>query len=270
MTDKTSERPYWAPEGVDTTKPSSARVYDYYLGGTYNFAVDRELGDQVIALLPETPEIMRANRAFLRRAVEHLAERGVRQFIDLGSGIPGVDNVHEVSRRVAPDCRVLYVDSDDLAVAHSQAILADVEGTAVLQADVADPGAVLDSAELPQLVDLRQPVALLLASVLQFVPDEAEPDGIVATYRDAIPQGSYLALSHATADGMRDTDAEVSALYQRGGTPIRYRTHDDVRGFFDGFELLPPGLVHLERWRPGFAADVEGPLHGAAGLGCKR
>jgi hypothetical protein len=266
------ERPEWAPVGIDLDRPSAARVYDFYLGGFHNFAVDREMGRQAVAMWPDLPEIMRANRGFLRRAVEFLVDAGIRQFIDLGSGIPTVGNVHEVAQRLAPDTRVVYVDNDPVAVEHAQAILAGDDRTAVVQADMRDPDAVLSDPAVQGLLDLSRPVAVLMVAVLHFVPDEDDPAGLVARFRDAVPAGSYLALSHATAGEQADRAAEHRGLYQRTATPMTMRTRDQVVRLFDGWELAEPGVVSLQQWRPEPgtpAPDRPERMPGLAGVGRK-
>jgi S-adenosyl methyltransferase len=258
--------------GIDLDRPSAARVYDFYLGGFHNFAADREMGRQAVQMWPDLPEIMRANRGFLRRAVEFLVGAGVRQFLDLGSGIPTVGNVHEVAQRLAPDTRVVYVDNDPVAVEHSQAILAGDERTAVVQADMRDPDGVLAEPAVQALLDLGQPTAVLMVAVLHFVPDEDDPAGLVARFRDAVPAGSYLALSHATAGEQADRAAEHRGLYRRTATPMTMRTPNQVVRLFDGWELVEPGVVYLPQWRPepGTPA-IERPerMTGLAGVGRK-
>jgi hypothetical protein len=254
--------------GIDLDRPSAARVYDFYLGGFHNFAADREMGRQAIQMWPDLPEIMRANRGFLRRAVEFLVGAGVRQFLDLGSGIPTVGNVHEVAQRLAPDTRVVYVDNDPVAVEHSQAILAGDERTAVVLADMRDPDGVLAEPAVQALLDLGRPTAVLMVAVLHFVPDEDDPPGLVARFRDAVPAGSYLALSHATAGEHADRAAEHRGLYRR----TAMRTPNQVVRLFDGWELVEPGVVYLPQWRPepGTPA-IERPerMTGLAGVGRK-
>jgi SAM-dependent methyltransferase len=207
---------------------------------------------------PELPQIMRVNRAFLRRAVTYLAAQGVRQFLDIGSGIPTVDNVHTVAQEVAPGSRVVYVDIDPVAVAHSQAILADDPCTRALLGDFRRPGDVLSDPALTSLLDLDQPVALLMVALLHFVPDEDDPSAVIARYRDALAPGSHLVISHASQDGQRERGQEHQGLYQRAGTPMTMRSRERVERFFDGFELVDPGLVYLMDWRPDGAASPGG------------
>lgn len=244
------ERPEWAPSGIDLDRPSAARVYDFYLGGFHNFAVDREMGRQAVRMWPDLPELMQANRGFLRRAVQFLVGAGVRQFLDLGSGIPTVGNVHEVAQRATPDTRVVYVDNDPVAVEHSRAILAGDERTAVVQADLRDPDSVLNDEATRRMLDFDRPIAVLMVAVLHFVGDDADPAGLLRRFRDAVPAGSYLALSHATPGEEDDRAAEHRGLYQRTATPMTMRHRDQIVGFFDGWELVEPGVVYFPEWRP--------------------
>ena len=247
------EQPSWVPPGLDTSRPSPARVYDYYLGGFHNFSADREMARRALQMWPELPTIMRANRAFLRRAVTHLTDAGVRQFLDIGSGIPTADNVHAVAQEVAPDAKVVYVDVDPVAVEQSRAILGDDPRTVAVHADLRDPATVLDQAG--RLLDLDQPVALLLVALLHFVPDQDRPAEVLRTYREALAPGSHLVISHATHEGQRELSTEHAELYRRMGTPMTMRSRDDVATFFDGYELVDPGLVYLLQWRPGADAS---------------
>lgn len=243
-------RPPWAPTSIDLTRPSAARVYDYYLGGSHNFAVDRAMADEAMRLWPELPQIMQANRSFLRRAVRYLTSQGITQFIDIGSGIPTAGNVHEVAQRANPDARVVYVDNDPVAVTHSRAILADSAGAAIVQADLRSPEQIFDDDALQGLVDLTRPVALLLVAVLHFVPDEDDPYGLVARLIAQLPQGSYLAISHASSDGHPELAASHQRLYERTPTPMTMRTGEQIERFFSGTRLVSPGLVPIPRWRP--------------------
>jgi hypothetical protein len=243
-------RPQWAPTSIDLTHPSAARVYDYYLGGSHNFAVDREMADEAMRLWPELPQIMQANRSFLRRAVRYLSSQGITQFIDIGSGIPTAGNVHEVAQRENPDARVVYVDNDPVAVTHSRAILADTAGATVVQADLRSPEQIFDDDALQSLIDLTRPVALLLVAVLHFVSDEDDPYGLVARLCARLPQGSYLAISHASSDGQPELAASHQQLYQRTPTPMTMRTGEEIKRFFSGTRLVSPGLVPISRWRP--------------------
>jgi hypothetical protein len=248
-------------------------VYDYYLGGSHNFEVDRQMAEEAIRLWPELPRLIRSNRAFLRRAVTFLAGQGIDQFLDIGSGIPTVGNVHEVARRVAPRARVLYVDRDPVAVAHSRAILAGDPNTRVLQADLRRPAEILDHPDLAATLDLTRPVALLLVAVLHFVPDADGPEEAVHTLRQPLARGSYLVLSHASPSGTAEKAATHQELYQRTPTPMTMRTEEQIERFFEGFELVPPGLVPLARWRPDEDAAVglsDSEMAGHAGVGRKQ
>lgn len=243
-------RPGWVSREVDVAVPSAARVYDYYLGGSHNLPVDRAMAREAIALWPALPQIMQANRGFLRRAVRYLLAQGITQFLDIGSGIPTVGNVHEVVRRALPEGRVVYVDIDPVAVAHSRVILSDEPHTAVVQADLRDVDSVLDDRALRDLLDLSQPVGVLMVAVLHFVTDADDPVGIVGRYRDAMAPGSHLVISHATGDGQPQRAGSHVALYRRSGTPMTMRSRAAVAGMFDGFDLVPPGAVFLPQWRP--------------------
>ncbi|MGP4017644.1 SAM-dependent methyltransferase [Saccharopolyspora sp. 5N708] len=261
------------PENLDLDKPNAARVYDYYLGGNHNFAIDRQMGDEAIRMWPELPLIMQANRAFLRRAVQYCTEQGIRQFLDLGSGIPTVGNVHEVAQQAAPGTPVVYVDTDPVAVAYSRKLLGDNPDVAIVRADLREPDQVLAAPEVTELLDLSQPVALMMVAVLHFVGDANRPGAIVARYRDALAPGSFLVISHATDEGRPDVAHPHAELYrQRTTTPMTLRSRAAVTGFFEGFELVEPGVVHLPLWRPVASADVaERPerITGLAGVGRK-
>ncbi|MFD1149026.1 SAM-dependent methyltransferase [Saccharothrix hoggarensis] len=250
---------------IDLTRPSAARVYDYYLGGAHNFAVDREMAEQAIAMWPELPLIMQANRAFLRRAVEFCVERGVTQFLDLGSGIPTVGNVHEVARAADPTSRVVYVDSDPIAVTYSRTILGDDPRTTVVQEDLRQPSDVLSCPQVVELLDFDRPIAVMMVAVLHFVQDD--PAGIIAAYRDAVPPGSYLVVSHATQEGQATQADEHTDLYRRRtATPMTMRSKAEVEALFDGFDLVEPGVVHLPLWRPASLEDVDEHPERFAGL----
>ncbi|GAA0523012.1 hypothetical protein Ade02nite_82650 [Paractinoplanes deccanensis] len=238
----------WVPAGVDMSRPSAARVYDYFLGGAHNFAVDRELAQQIEAMTPNIAETMRSNRVFLRRAVRFLVDQGIRQFLDIGSGIPTAGNVHEIALEAAADSKIVYVDVDPVAVEHSRAILVDTPNTAVVLADARDVDRILGEAS--KLLDFDRPVAVLLAGVLHFIPDGDDPAATVAEIRDAVPAGSYLLISHATADGQPAEVIEAQRLSGRTATEITLRPAAEIEAYFGGFELVEPGLVFIPRWRP--------------------
>ena len=245
---------------IDLTRPSAARVYDYYLGGFHNFPADRELAESTIAVRPTVRANARSGRNFLTRAVRHLvADRGVRQFLDLGSGIPTAGNVHEIAQAVDPSVRVVYVDIEPVAVSHGEMILAGNPNAACLLADLRDTERVLGSPAVRDLLDLSRPTALLLSLVLHFVPDEADPAGIVCSYRQALGPGSWLAISHGTHEFQPETALAATRLYGRTATPPRPRTRREVLDLLDGYAFAPPGLVLAEQWRPGRLRQVVEP-----------
>jgi len=252
--------PGWVPPGIDTGKANIARVYDYWLGGSNNFRADQDTARAMIAIEPNIRAIARANRDFLGRAVHLLAaEAGIRQFIDIGSGIPTGRNVHEVAQESAPGSRVVYADVDEVAVAHSSLLLEDNADTAVIQADLRDPDAILTATETHSLIDLGQPAGLLLVSVLHFLDDQDDPWRIVASLRDALAPGSYLVLSHGTGEAKPDVAAAANTVYlSKVAARGHYRSRADILRFFDGFTLVDPGLVYLPQWRPDKPDDVVG------------
>ncbi|SCE89677.1 S-adenosyl methyltransferase [Micromonospora viridifaciens] len=246
------QRPDWAPDTIDIERPSVARMYDYYLGGSHNFAADRATAQAMVAAVPEAPLMAQANRAFLRRAVQFLAESGVRQFLDIGSGIPTVGNVHEIAQKVDPECRVVYVDVDPVAVAHSREILAGNDRATVLQEDLRRPAAILDHPEVTRLLDFTQPVAVMIVAVLHFIPDADRPEEILRTLRAALAPGSYLVMSQASDDGRTQTGerAEAEQVYRRADNQLFIRSRAELAALFDGFELVDPGVVWVPQWRP--------------------
>ncbi|MFD0923456.1 SAM-dependent methyltransferase [Saccharopolyspora rosea] len=262
----------WVPPGVDEEVPSAARLYDYLLGGAHNFAADRELAERFLAALPSARHVARLNRAFLRRAVVFMAEQGVRQFLDIGSGIPTVGNVHEVAQGIDPQARVVYVDYESVAVAHAQLLLEGNENATIVQTDMLDPASVLQHPETRTLLDFSRPVGLIMAGVFHFVPHDRDAPGIIGRYRDALPSGSYLALSHFTADVSPDEMAEVVEVMRRSSDPVHTRTHAEVTELFTGFDLVEPGVVGTALWRPErpeLAARLPGASQIYAGVGRK-
>lgn len=245
----------WVPAGVDVERPSSARVYDFMLGGAHNFAVDRQMAEQLLAAYPNVPLIAQANRAFLRRAVEFLVTAGVRQFLDIGSGIPTVGHVHEIAQRAAPESRVVFVDIDPVAVAHSRQMLSGNERAAVIQEDVRRPEHIFDAPEVGRLLDLAQPVAVLIVSLLHFVPDPDSHAGIISRLTAGLVPGSYLALTHATNDGPHDW-SEAQKIYGRAGIEGTWRTHGEVEALFGGLDLVDPGVIWVPEWHPESPVDV--------------
>ena len=243
-------RPVWAPDNIDIETPSAARMYDYYLGGSHNFAADRALGDEVIRAFPDSRELCQANRAFLHRALAVLCGLGVDQFLDLGSGIPTVSNVHEAVRELNPAARTVYVDSDAVAFAHGQALLADVPEAVFVREDLRDPAAVLGHPQVAGLLDFGRPVAVLLFSVLHFIADEDDPRGILAAYREACVPGSYLAITHGTADYRPKEAKKAAGVYARSSHQVTSRSRAAVQDMFEGYELLDPGVADAILWRP--------------------
>ena len=240
------------PGGIDTRTPNVARIYDYLLGGKDNFAADREAAEQLIAAIPDVAAIARDNRSFLGRAVRYLAgQAGIRQFLDLGGGLPTQANVHELAQGVAPGVRVVYVDNDPVVASHGRALLATRDRVAMAFADLCEPSRVLEHPEVHGLIDWAQPVAVLCTSTLHFVPDEARPHAVIAEYRDRMASGSHLVITHGTKE--KDVAAERDAaadVYREASSHLHLRTLADVRRLFDGFELVDPGLVWITGWRP--------------------
>ncbi|GAA0359230.1 SAM-dependent methyltransferase [Microbispora corallina] len=240
-----------APGGLDVTRPNVARMYDYYLGGKNHFPADRAAAEKVIELSRgHVREAVRENRAFLGRAVLHLAgECGIRRFVDLGAGLPTQGNVHEIALAAAPDARVVYVDNDPVVAVHGRALLAGDPRVEFLEADLRRPGDVL--AALPaDFGPGDEPVALLMLACLHFVSDEEDPAGIVAQYRDALPPGSHIVVSHVTSDPLPAVMAAAGGVYGAANAPFDARPREAIARFFDGFELVEPGLVQLHEWRP--------------------
>jgi len=240
-----------APHGINPNIPHSARVYDYWLGGKDNFEADRRVAEQTMAAVPGVRESARNNRAFLGRAVRHLARAGIRQFLDLGTGIPTQGNVHEVAQAEAPGARVVYVDNDPIVMTHARALLTSTpEGrTAYIQADVRDPQSVLGHAGVRGTLDFTQPVGLMMVAILMHISDQDDPEGLVKAYADALVPGSYLVVSHLTLDlvSKRVADDYLAATRHQAmhRTP---RTGARIARFFDGFELVEPGLVAVSQW----------------------
>jgi SAM-dependent methyltransferase len=262
----------WVPPGIDAGKANIARVYDYWLGGSNNFRADQDAARAIIAIEPNIRGIARANRAFLGRAVRFLASEGIRQFVDIGSGIPTGRNVHEVAQEAAPGSRVVYADVDEVAVAHSRLILEDNADTAVIQGDLREPGDILTAPETQLIIDFSQPVGLLLVSVLHFLDDHDDPGRVVAQLRDALVPGSYLVLSHATGEAKPDVAAAANTVYMnKVAARGDYRSREEIMRFFDGFTVVDPGLVYLTQWRPDEPEDTGTDAANfwlLAGVGC--
>jgi hypothetical protein len=253
-------QPGWVPPGIDTGKANVARVYDWWLGGNHNFRADADAARAMITIEPNIRAFARANRAFLGRVVRFLAaEAGIRQFLDIGSGIPTARNVHQVAQDAVPGSRVVYVDVDDVAVAHSRLLLDDNPDATVIQADLREPAKILADPATQLLLDFTQPVAVLLVTVLHYLADADHPEQIVATLREALAPGSYLVICHACSDAKPDIAATIETAYKsRVPTEGRARTRAEIARFFDGLTLVEPGLVWLPQWRPDHLEDVPG------------
>ncbi|NUP49139.1 MAG: SAM-dependent methyltransferase [Catenulispora sp.] len=242
----------WTPTEIDTSVAHPARMYDYYLGGKDNYAADREAAEKVLAILPEGRAMALANRAFLGRAVRYLAGVGIRQFLDIGTGIPGPGSTSETAHTVAPDARIVYVDNDPIVLTHARALLAgDRPGlTTVVQADLRSPGDILDHPEVRRVLDFDEPVAVLLVAVLHFIKTDEDPAGIVERLKQHLAPGSYLVVSHGTGDFDPDRSEAAVRGYDKATAPFVLRDHKEVAGFFDGLDLVEPGVVQLPWWRP--------------------
>ncbi|QBI55555.1 SAM-dependent methyltransferase [Streptomonospora litoralis] len=258
-----------APAGIDTSRAHPARIYDYWLGGKDNFASDRAVGDQIVAAMPQIVDGARANRAFLQRAVTYLArEAGVRQFLDIGTGIPTAGNTHTVAQEIAPESRVVYVDNDPIVLTHARALLvgASEGATAYVESDLRDPEAIVRGAA--ETLDTEQPTAIMLLGILEFVTDDAEVADLLKRLLDAFPSGSHLVISHSSNVVDPEGMDEAARLWNEGGsTPLVLRTPDQLAGFFTGLELVEPGIVSCPLWRPDGIAEGIRPVDGFAGVG---
>jgi len=249
------------PDGIDVTRPSIARIYDYVLFGKDNFAADRAAAEKLFEAGLDRRHAL-ANRAFLVRAVRFLARQGVAQYLDLGSGLPTSPSVHEVARDTIPAARVVYVDHDPIVVAHNDALLATRDGVITIRGDIRDPDSVLAHRALAECLDFGQPVAVLLLSVLHFISHDEDAPGIIARFRERLAPGSYLAISVGTSDGADpDMLAEATQTYAGARMPFTLRSRAQILDLFDGFDLVEPGLVSLPEWRPEFNTDRT-PLKG--------
>jgi archaeosine-15-forming tRNA-guanine transglycosylase len=246
------------PEVVDVTTPNVARMYDYWLGGKDNFAVDREAADAVVSLASEPGVLrsVRANREFLGRAVRVCVEAGVTRFLDVGSGLPTQDNVHDVARRFTPDADVVYVDDDPVVCAHGQAILTRDDRVSFVRGDLRRPETILEQPDVARLVGAGEPVALLLVSVLHFLSADQDPGGVVARFRDALPSGSHLIVSHLTDDSRADEAEQAVKVYEHASAGLHPRSSAEITRLFDGFELLEPGLTTVAAWHPDHERDL--------------
>jgi O-methyltransferase involved in polyketide biosynthesis len=248
--------PSFIPEGVDLDRPNAARIYDWFLGGTANWAIDREFGARAVETFPMIKTIAKIGREFLGRGVSYLAKQGIDQFLDLGSGVPTVGNVHEIADSINPGSRCVYVDNEPVAVAHSQILLerdGDPDRHAVIQGDLRDPYGIWRQALETGVLDPERPIGLIMAGVLYFLSPEDNPREVVGQYRDLLTSGSYLLATHLTADGVPHDGEEADRLeirkqYQKSSTPFHFRDRAEFTGFFDGFELVEPGVVWLPEW----------------------
>ena len=256
---------------VDTTVAHISRVYDYWLGGKDNFAVDRIAAERVIAAYPDIVRSARGNRAFLGRAVRYLVdEAGIRQFLDIGTGLPAANNTHEVAQSAAPECRVVYVDNDPVVLSHAEALLASGPdgATAYVDADLRDPETILAAAA--EVLDFSRPVAVMLVAILQHLSDQDDPHGIVARIVAELPSGSYLALSHPARDIQAAAMAEIAdRMNELIAEKVTFRTRAEVLRFFDGLQLVEPGLVPVPRWRPASDLEAASPTVMWGGVGRK-
>ncbi len=260
--------------GFDITKPHSARVYDYYLGGKDHFAADRETGQKAMQSWPAVRTAVRENRAFLGRAVRYLAaEAGIRQFLDIGAGLPSADNVHEVAQAVAPESRVVYVDNDPIVLAHARALLVGTpQGrTAYIDADLRDPERILASPAVTGTLDLSRPIALMLVAVLHFLTDADDPARLVATLLGALAPGSYLVASHVTPEHDREGVSGLERTYRQGGIPAQARTAAEFAALaFRGLEMIDPGVVLVSEWRqPAGPRPLPAEVNWYGGIGRK-
>jgi S-adenosyl methyltransferase len=239
------------PSDMGLSRPHSARMYDYFLGGKTNYTADRDAADQAAAAWPSVPVAARANRAYMHRAAHHLARHGFRQFLDIGTGIPTRPNLHDVVQSVAPEARVVYTDNDPIVLTHARALMQGTpEGrTAYVEANITKPESVLKSRELTETLDLSQPVALSLHALCHFLPDDRDPYGIVRELLAALPSGSALSLTHITPDLDPEGIQQIVDSYCQSGVPVQARSKAEVARFFDGLELLDPGIVLAHHWR---------------------
>jgi len=254
----------------DASVPNAARVYDFFLGGKDNYASDRELAQKILAILPDTADVCRDNRGFLQRAVRFLAgEAGIRQFLDIGTGLPTNGNVHQVAQETAPGSRVAYVDYDPVVLAHARALLAGDRDVIAAKGDLRSPEAILADADVRQLIDFSQPVVVLIVAVLHFVADADRPYEAVRTIVDALPSGSYLVLSQSTPDEVPDdVTVAMKDAYSGASAQVFPRSSEEIARFFDGLELVDPGLVNVTLWRPDQPSDSprRSLIYGGVGL----
>ncbi|WP_037559658.1 SAM-dependent methyltransferase [Spirillospora albida] len=255
--------PESAPPGIDPTTPTFARVYDYFLGGKDNFAADREVADMVMQLVPEAPVVAQGNRVAIERAVTYLAgELGIAQFVDIGSGLPTSSNVHQFARAVNPDAKVVYVDSDPIVLAHGRALLTETGVATFIQGDLYEPEKIFGDPALTKLLDLDEPVAVILAAIIHHVPDERDPAGVVRGLHEFLAPGSHIMLTHLHDSGDDPRVEEAKKILQSGLGGSYFRPAAQIESFMDGLTILEPGLAHVTEWRPnGPVGPLEHPLH---------
>ena len=271
--DRSRRETKYPPPGVDAKAPNVARVYDAFLGGKDNFAADRQVVEFALRVTPNAPAAARANRAFLRRAVRYLvAEAGITQILDIGSGLPAPGNVHEVAHEINPSVRIVYVDNDPVVYTHGQALLADARTTEVITGDVRQPAEIVDHPIVQQFIDFRQPVGLLLLAVLHHISDDENPSGAVAALRDVMPACSHLVISSCRMPGtdlaeQRAKTIEILRLFHERLGSGHWRPEENIRGWFGDWDMLPPGLVPLPSWRPDEPGEVaqDTTYHGLIG-----
>ncbi|MDG4786133.1 SAM-dependent methyltransferase [Micromonospora sp. WMMD1102] len=240
-----------ASSGIDTTQMSHARAYDYVLGGKDNFEVDREAAKQVIGLAPDLPALGRAQRRFLLRVTQMCAREGIAQFLDIGAGIPTAPNVHESARAVIPDARVIYVDNDPIVFVHNRALLSPDDNVSSIQADVRRPDEILDDPEVQRLINFDEPVLLLFIGLFHLVTDAEDPAALIARFRERMAPGSYICISQFCVDGSDPAaKAKLEEISVNSPAPMTFRRRDDIERFFEGFELLSPGVVDVQQWWP--------------------
>ncbi|QWF85356.1 SAM-dependent methyltransferase [Amycolatopsis sp. CA-230715] len=244
------------PPDVDLDKPNAARVYDYFIGGKLNYAMDRAFAEKVREQLPRAAEICLLNRLWLRRVVRFGVARGVRQFLDIGSGMPTVGHVHEIAQTADPSARVVYVDNEPVAIAHSEIVLEGNENAIMVDADGEQPFEVLDHPGTRAMLDFSQPIMVILAAFIHFIPPERNPARLISTYRDALAPGSFLALSTDTGDEQDDEMFRAVEMYRDTTNPLHLRGRDEIRELMSGFEIVEPGIVFTPQWRPDDPADV--------------
>ncbi len=247
----------WVPEGISQDMPNGARMYDYFLGGYYNFEIDRQMSEKALQIYPDGRLTAQACRAFLRRVTGFFVEQGIDQFLEIGSGIPTSGHVHEVAQKANPAARVVYVDIDPVAIAHGQAILKDNLNAIAIVGDVRRPDDILGHPEVKGLLDFGRPVAVSLLTLLHAVVDDEQAYAAVRVLRDALVPGSYIAISHGTRENAPPETIKQMEMLTRGTSmPARYRSHADIEPFFEGLEVVEPGLVHIPLWRPEGPDDV--------------